>query len=301
MTATTPTGSGDRWLEAYLEYLAVERGLAANTILAYRTDLTRLRRALGSRGIEQAGADDLARVLRHMRTRGSAPRSVARFGVAVRRFFRWLIDLGVLTNDPTLRLASPRLGRALPKALTVAEVDALLAAPDRARPAGLRDAAMIEVLYATGVRVSELVGLRLGDLHLDAGYVRCRGKGGRERVVPLGAEADGTLQEYLARARPVVLAGLRSDLVFVNLRGGRLTRQGFWKILRAHGLRAGIVKPLSPHMLRHSFATHLLDNGADLRSLQILLGHADISTTQIYTHVNRERLKRIYDSFHPRA
>jgi integrase/recombinase XerD len=291
----------DPWLARYLDYLAVERGLSANTLSAYRADLNRLRAALGKRELEQAGSEDLLRVLRHMRTRGSSPRSVARWIVAVRRFFAYLIDEGVVSADPTSQLEAPRLWRSLPKVLTAQEVDALLAAPERAEAHGLRDAAMLEVLYATGLRVSELLGLRLGDLHLDAGYLRCRGKGEKERVVPLGAEAERTLQEYLARGRPVLLAGRRPDVVFVNRRGTAMSRQGFWKIIRRHGAQAGIRKPLSPHMVRHSFATHLLENGADLRSLQIMLGHADISTTQIYTHVNRERLKRIYESFHPRA
>jgi integrase/recombinase XerD len=189
----------------------------------------------------------------------------------------------------------------LPKTLTAGEVESLLAAPDAKTPRGLRDAAMLEVLYATGLRVSELIGLRLGDLHLDAGYLRCWGKGNKERVVPLGGEAEAKLQRYLAEARLALLRGRRTDVLFVNHRGGAMTRQGFWKILKGYGVAAGVGTALSPHVIRHAFATHLLENGADLRSLQILLGHADISTTQIYTHVNRERLKRIYEDFHPRA
>jgi integrase/recombinase XerD len=185
--------------------------------------------------------------------------------------------------------------------LTFAEVEALLAAPKRDTPRGLRDAAMMEVLYATGLRVSELLRLRLGDLHLDAGYLRCWGKGSKERVVPLGSEADATLQGYLANARPALLRDRRTDYLFVNPRGGAISRQGFWKIIKRYGRQAGITTPLSPHIVRHSFATHLLENGADLRAVQIMLGHADISTTQIYTHVNRERLRRLYEDFHPRA
>jgi integrase/recombinase XerD len=182
-----------------------------------------------------------------------------------------------------------------------ADVDRLLAAPDRTEPRGARDAAMLEVLYATGLRVSELVALRLPDLRLDAGYLRCIGKGSKERVVPMGAEACHALLHYLASGRDAILAGRRSEAVFVGRRGTRLSRQGFWKLLKAHGRRAGIRASLSPHVVRHSFATHLLENGADLRVVQMLLGHADISTTQIYTHVNRERLKRLYRDFHPRA
>lgn len=295
-----PAGE-DRWLAAYLEHLTVERGLSANTLAAYRGDLRRLKRALGRRGLDETQPEDLTRVLRHLRAHGASPRSVARFIVAVRRFFSYLLDEGAVRADPTANLQAPRTWRALPKVLTAQEVEALLATPERTEPLGLRDAAMLEVLYATGLRVSELVGLGLGDLHLDAGYLRCRGKGDKERVVPLGAEADAVLQDYLARARPVLLAGRRTDAVFVNRRGRMMSRQGFWKALRRYGSRAGIRKPLSPHVVRHSFATHLLENGADLRSLQLMLGHVDISTTQIYTHVNRERLRRVYESFHPRA
>jgi integrase/recombinase XerD len=295
------TSTPHEQVERYLEFLAVERGLSANTIAAYRADLARLSHALGKRRPEATTHDDLLRVLRHMRARGSSPRTVARWIVAVRGLFAWLVDLGVLGSDPSAQLESPRTWRTLPRVLAPEEVVALLAAPRRDTSRGSRDAAMLEVLYATGLRVSELVGLRLGDLHLDAGYLRCRGKGGKERVVPMGGEADAALQRWLAEGRPALLGSRRTDTVFVNARGGPLTRQGFWKILRRHGARAGIGKRLSPHVVRHSFATHLLENGADLRSLQIMLGHADITTTQIYTHVNRERLKRIYDDFHPRA
>jgi integrase/recombinase XerD len=236
-----------------------------------------------------------------MRIEGSSPRSVARWLVAIRGFFSHLLAEEGIRADPSAHLDAPRVWRTLPKVLSFAEVEALLAAPDRGEPLGVRDAAMFEVLYATGLRVSELTGLRLGDLHLDAGYLRCLGKGSKERVVPLGAEADAALQRYLAEGRPALLRARRSDILFVNHRGEPLTRQGMWKILKAYGTNAGIRARLSPHTVRHSFATHLLEHGADLRSLQMLLGHADISTTQIYTHVNRERLKRLYKDFHPRA
>jgi integrase/recombinase XerD len=285
----------------YLDYLSAERGLARNSIVAYRADLDRLRRSLGARPLEQAREEDLRKVLRQMRVQGASPRSVARWLVAVRGFFAHLHAGGRAAHDPTAQLQAPRTWRTLPDTLDFSEVEALLRAPDGKRPLGLRDAAMLEVLYGTGLRVSELVGLKLGDLHLDAGYVRCRGKGDKERVVPLGGEAEAKLHAYLSRGRPALLESRRTNLLFVNARGGPLSRQGFWKILRRHGSQAGIRKPLSPHVVRHAFATHLLENGADLRSLQLLLGHADISTTQIYTHVNRERLKRVYEDFHPRA
>jgi integrase/recombinase XerD len=226
---------------------------------------------------------------------------VARWIVAVRGFFAHMVAEGVIDESPATNLEPPRVWRSLPRVLSFAEVEALLGAPDASDPRGQRDRAMLEVLYATGLRVSELVQLRLGDLHLDAGYLRCLGKGSKERVVPLGGEADARLQSYLAEARPALLQGKRTDFLFVSPRGGAMTRQGFWKIIKRYGRSAGISTPLSPHVVRHSFATHLLENGADLRAVQIMLGHADISTTQIYTHVNRERLRRIYDDFHPRA
>jgi integrase/recombinase XerD len=288
-------------LARYLDYLSAERGLAANTLAAYRADLQRLDAALGRRSLDQTRREDLLRVLRRMRLDGRSPRSVARWIVAARGFFAYLIAEGLIAEDPTAHLDSPRIWRSLPKVLSFGEVEALLRAPDRGEPRGLRDAAMLEVLYATGLRVSELLRLRLGDLHLDAGYLRCWGKGSKERVVPLGGEADAALQRYLAEGRPSLMQGKRTDCLFVNPRGGQLTRQGFWKKIKRYALKAGIRTPISPHVVRHSFATHLLENGADLRSVQIMLGHADISTTQIYTHVNRERLRRLYEDFHPRA
>ena len=288
-------------IDDYLEYLAAERGLAANTIAAYRGDLGRLRRTLGRRRLEQARPQDLQRCLRQMRIDGRSPRSVARLIVTVRGFYAFLQTEGRVEASPALGLVQPRSWRPLPKTLSASEVEGLLAAPDGSHARGCRDLAMLELLYATGLRASELVGLRLGELHLDAGYLRCWGKGNKERVVPLGGEAEARLQRYLAEARPQLLGGRRSDVLFVNHRGGALTRQGFWKIVRRHASTAGIGRPISPHVVRHAFATHLLENGADLRSLQILLGHADISTTQIYTHVNAERLKGVYERFHPRA
>ncbi len=288
-------------LDQYLDFLSVEKGLAQNTVAAYRSDLERLARVLGSRKIEGTTQADLVEILRQMRLEGRSPRSVARWLVAVRGFFAYLLAEGRMAKDPSANLEAPRTWRSLPKVLGADEVESLLGAPDRGTARGLRDAAMLELLYATGLRVSELVGLRLGDLHLDAGFVRCWGKGNKERVVPLGGEADAAVQRYLARGRPELLGERRTEALFVNQRGGQLTRQGFWKLIKGYGRKAGVRSPLSPHVVRHSFATHLLENGADLRALQIMLGHADISTTQIYTHVNRERLKRMYRDYHPRA
>ncbi len=290
------------WLARYLDHLSAERGLSKNTLDAYRRDIEALARGLeGNRRPEEARREDLVRHLRRLRIEGRSPRSVARWLVGVRGFFTYLVAEEVLSTDPTARLEAPRTWRPLPKVLGAAQVEALLAEPERSEHRGLRDAAMLELVYATGLRASELVGLRLRDLHLDGGYLRCIGKGSKERVVPIGGEADAVLQRYLAEARPVLLGHRRSEVLFVNARGGAMTRQGFWKIIKAYGVKAGIGIPLSPHTLRHSFATHLLEHGADLRSVQALLGHADISTTQIYTHVNRERLRRLYQEYHPRA
>ena len=288
-------------LEAWLDHLAAERGLARNSVVAYRRDLEALSFQLKGRALVSAGQDDLLLALRRMRTAGRSPRSVARWLVAVRGFFGWLAREGTIDENPAARLEPPKVWKALPKVLDGSDVERLLEAPDRVDPRGARDAAMLEVLYATGLRASELVGLRLRDLRLDAGYLSCVGKGSKERVVPLGAEANAALSAYLASGREALLAGKRSESVFVGRAGSPLTRQGFWKLIKAHGRRAGIRASLSPHVVRHSFATHLLENGADLRVVQMLLGHADISTTQIYTHVNRERLKRLYRDFHPRA
>ena len=297
MTRKQPKG----WFARYLDHLTVEKGLARNTVEAYRADLSRLAAAMPRRRVERAGREDLLRVMRRMRLDGCSPRSVARWVVAVRGFFTWLVAEGQLDEDPSAHIDAPKTWKTLPKVLDAQDVDALMAAPDRSRPLGLRDAAMLELLYATGLRISELLRLRLGDLHLDAGFLRCWGKGSKERVVPLGSQSEAAVQHYLADGRPALLGERRSEFLFVNRQGGTLSRQGFWKRIKRYGLLSGIGTTLSPHVLRHSFATHLLENGADLRAVQLMLGHSDISTTQIYTHVNRERLKRLYRDFHPRA
>lgn len=293
--------AADDAAEDWLEYLVAERGLAGNTIAAYRRDLATLRGLVKGRALSSVTESDLLAALRKLRTEGRSPRSIARFLVAVRGLYAWLVQNGGLAEDPAARLELPRVWKTLPKVLDQGDVERLLAAPDRAEPRGSRDAAMLEILYATGLRVSELVSLRTTDLRLDAGYLRCLGKGAKERVVPIGAEAAAAVASYLASGREALLSGRRSDALFVGRRGSRLSRQAFWKLIKAHARRAGIRASLSPHVVRHSFATHLLENGADLRVVQMLLGHADISTTQIYTHVNRERLKRLYRDFHPRA
>lgn len=290
------------WLERWLDHLAVERGLSNHTLAAYANDLRRLAALLpGRRALEQARAAELRAALRELRSAGRAPRSIARWVVAVRRFYAFLLAERAIAENPAAQLELPRTWRALPRALDGPQVEALLGAPDRSTPRGLRDAAMLELLYATGLRVSELVGLRLGDVRLDAGYLRCWGKGRKERVVPFGAEADATLRRWLELGRPALADESAAELLFPGRGGKALTRQAFWKRVKALGRRVGLPAGLSPHTLRHSFATHLLEHGADLRAVQMMLGHADISTTQIYTHVNRERLRRLYDDFHPRA
>jgi integrase/recombinase XerD len=297
-------GSGAPWrrlLERYLEALAVERGLAENSVAAYRRDLERLGEALARREQDLAAADAaaIAAHLRELRRRGLSPRSVARALVAIRGLYAHLVEAGERPDNPAVNLLPPRLWRKLPRTLSESQVESLLAAPDPSTPLGLRDRAMLEVLYATGLRVSELVGLRLPQLRLEVGFLVAFGKGGKERVVPVGENAEEWTRRYLREVRPGLARG-RHQAVFVNRLGDPMTRQGFWKILRAHGRRAGIAQ-LSPHTLRHSFATHLLEHGVDLRAVQAMLGHADISTTQIYTHIHQQRLRGLYDRFHPRA
>lgn len=291
-----------RVLDGYLEGLEVERGLSPRTVAAYRGDLRRLGRWLVRRGecdLLMARQEDLAAHLRELRRRRLSPRSIARALVAVRGFYAHLAAAGDRPDNPAVNLLPPRLWRPLPKVLSEEQVEALLEAPDPAKPLGLRDRAMLELLYATGLRVSELVGLALGQLRLEVGFVVAFGKGGKERIVPVGERAERWLGRYLGEVRPSLVRG-RHEAVFVNHRGARLTRQGFWKVLRAHGRAVGL-KELSPHVLRHSFATHLLEHGADLRAVQAMLGHADISTTQIYTHIHQQRLRSLYERFHPRA
>ena len=290
-------------IDDFLHHLAVERGLAKNTLIAYGQDMAKLarfltRKARDPRQVRQGEIDEFARELSRQ---GLSAKSVARALNAVRMFYRFLVAEKAVSLDPTAQVRAPRTLKSLPRFLTLGEVDNLLSAPDGATPLGRRDAAMLELLYATGLRVSELVSLRIRDVNLDAGILSCLGKGRKERMVPLSRAAIGRLKSYLETARPALLKGKSAPALFLNRRGGSISRQGFWKILKEYGAAIGLRGKLSPHVLRHSFATHLLERGADLRSVQVMLGHADISTTQIYTHVNRERLKRVYKDFHPRA
>jgi integrase/recombinase XerD len=296
---TASTASIDRFVDA----LWIEEGLAANTLAAYRRDLTLLAGWLArDSGIAllDAGESDLRRyaLARHA---GSAATTTNRRLTVFKRFFRWAVRERMRDADPTLKLDSARQPLRVPKALSEAQVEALLAAPDVDAPLGLRDRAMLELLYASGLRVSELVGLKTVHVGFAEGTLHVTGKGSKERLVPFGEEALRWLERYLREARAAILAGRASDALFVTGRGGPMTRQMFWKRLKAHALSAGIAVPLSPHTVRHAFATHLLNHGADLRTVQMLLGHADISTTTIYTHVARERLKQLHARHHPRG
>jgi integrase/recombinase XerD len=292
-------------IDAYLTHLTVERRLAMNSVESYARDLTLLATCAAgrNRGVDALGRADLEALVRDLMSEGRSPRSVARAVACFRGFYRYLVIDGRLRASPADDLRPPRAWKVLPRYLSVEEVDRLIAQPDVSHPRGLRDRALIELLYATGMRVSELLTLRPADLNLDASYLTCTGKGAKERIVPFGDEAGSWVDRYVREARPLLLARRSSPRLFVNARGGGtgLTRIGFWKILKGYALQAGLTTTLSPHMLRHSFATHLLERGADLRAIQMMLGHADLSTTQIYTHVLEQRMRTIYDRFHPRA
>jgi integrase/recombinase XerD len=294
--------SVEHHIHEFLAHLAVERNLSPRTVEAYRRDLLQFDAWLGARGVGLDGVEraTLRSYLGTRRDKGLSARSSARALSALRSFFRFLVSTEALTADPTANLRSPSLWRTVPHALSSQEIEALLEAPDSHTILGLRDRAMLETLYATGLRVSELVGLTVERVRLDPGFVRVIGKGRKERLVPLGDKAVSRIDDYVQRARPELNRHRLSEL-FLNHRGGPLTRQGFWKILRGHAVRAGVGSPVSPHVIRHSFATHLVENGADLRAVQMMLGLSSLSTTEIYTHVARERLRRLYDEKHPRA
>jgi integrase/recombinase XerD len=293
-------------IAAFLTHVRVEKGLSPNTVSAYRRDLLKFEE-FGKKKkltVESVSRDDLVDFLASLYRQKLESRTVARNLVTMRNFFRFTLVQELRMEDPSLNLESPKIRRSLPGYLRLEEVERLLAQPDDKQPLGLRDRAMLEVLYSTGLRVSELVGLRVMDIDRAAGCVRCIGKGNKERIVPIGKKAIALVERYLRDARPKLLGNAKQANVatlFINRRGGPLSRVGVWKILSAYGRQAGMRMGLTPHMLRHSFATHLLERGADLRSVQLMLGHSDISTTQIYTHVVEERLKQIYKAHHPRA
>lgn len=303
MPPPSKTPSLDASVREFLDYCRVEKGLAPNSLAAYQRDLTRLAAFLEGKGLrpDQAAADDVRAFLDSLYRDGLSPRSAARYLTSVRGFFRYLLSAGKLEEDPTARIGQPGQWKQLPKFLTLEDVDRLLEAPDPTDPRGLRDRAMLQLLYASGLRVSELIHVELGRLNREVGVLRVRGKGDKERLAPVGRQALEAIEEYLEAGRPALLKRRTSGYLFVTARGGPMTRQAFWQLIKKYGLQAGIKRNISPHVLRHSFATHLLERGADLRSVQTMLGHADISSTQIYTHVLRERLRAVYDKHHPRS
>jgi integrase/recombinase XerD len=289
-------------LQVFLDFLSVEKGLSVNTVLSYSRDVQKLFRFFRKEKIHwlKAGEEDLIRFIHHQSRAGLSPRSMARVISSLKSLYRFLVLDGILKKNPAVDLSSPKTWLALPKFLTVKEVESLLSQPDEENVRGVRDKAMLELLYATGLRASELVSLKIKDLNLEDGFLLCLGKGGKERLVPIGESAVRAVRKYLDNARPKLLKQ-SSEFLFVTQRGGAFTRQGFWKLLKGYARKAGLDLKISPHILRHSFATHLLERGADLRSVQLMLGHSQITTTQIYTHVSRKRLRRVYDKFHPRA
>ena len=292
------TGPHRSEVQAFLNYCRVEKGLTTNTLESYLFDLNRF---IDFSGTLPLNGGSVTRYLGSLRETGLAPRSVARHLATLRNFFRFLVQEGQLSEEPCELLASTRPLQSLPKYLNQKELEALVQAPGADKPAGLRDRAMLELLYATGLRVTELCGLELAALDRESGLLRVTGKGNKQRVVPYGEAAGDAVDQYLRQGRPALLRGRASSFLFVTNRGSKMTRQAFWKLLKGYGQKAGIRRTLTPHVIRHSFATHLVEGGADLRSVQIMLGHADISTTQIYTHVAQRRLRDVVEQHHPRA
>ena len=291
----------DDLLDQFMNYLRVERGLANNTVEAYSRDLIRFSQFLIDQKISPLGVsqDQITQYL-NMLGKILSTRSVARSISAIKTFFRFLVSEGKMEINPARLLETPRISLRLPGVLSRREVEQILAQPDVDSPRGQRDMAMLESLYAAGLRVSELVGLKISNINLEAGYIRTLGKGSKERFIPMGEKAMEAIRDYLTSGRLQLTKGKNSPYLFLNSSGGPMSRQGFWKIIKKYGRQSGIKKKITPHSIRHSFATHLLEGGADLRSVQVMLGHADISTTQIYTHVTRERLKKVHEKYHPR-
>ena len=301
--ATTPPSDSEELIDKFLDAIWMERGLSANTLGAYRADLMTLWRGLSERSIaiEDAEKADLLEFIAKRVESGAKPRSTARQLSSFRRFFRYIMREGMRDDDPTAEIEMPRIGRSLPKTLTEEEVDSLLHAPNTDEPLGHRDRAMLELLYATGLRVSELINLQLSQVNFNQGVLRIVGKGDNERLIPLGDESQRWLRDFIDGPRMEILLERQTDYLFPTRRGDRMTRQAFWHIIKRYAQKSGVEKKLSPHSLRHAFATHLLNRGADLRVVQLLLGHSDLSTTQIYTHVARERLKDLHGQHHPRG
>jgi integrase/recombinase XerD len=296
--------SNHQLLDRFYNYMVVERRLSLNTIESYSRDLTKYLLFVESkkgRRFKDCSRIDLLIFLNTLKKKGLSSRSLSRMLSSIKTFYNFLISDGILTRNPFQDIQTPRIEQKLPSVLTLDEVDALINAPDTVTPIGMRDRTLLEVLYATGLRVSELVSLKMSNVNLEAGFVVLIGKGSKERVVPLGEEAVSWLKRYIKESRPELLSGKINSYIFINRSGDSLSRQGFWKVIKKHCLNAGIVKKVSPHILRHSFATHILEGGADLRSIQIMLGHSDISTTQIYTHIAKDSLKKLHKKYHPRG
>jgi len=297
-----PQASPEKSLQVFLEYLSVEKGLSLNTCQSYARDLQKLLDFFKGEKIDlQKAVDkDLVKFIHFQSRLGLSARSLARLVSTLRSYYSFLILDGVIKVNPAVNLSAPKIWFSLPKFLSVKDVERLLQAPDEKEVKGCRDKAMLELLYATGLRVSELVPLKTNDVNLESGFLICKGKGGKERIVPLGNSSSLAVKKYLEEARQK-LWKRETNTLFLTSRGGAFTRQGFWKMLKEYGAKAGLAQKISPHILRHSFATHLLERGADLRSVQLMLGHSQITTTQIYTHVTRKHLRKVYDKFHPRA
>lgn len=294
----------EREIALFITFLGVEKGLSVNTQAAYRRDLNKMAAYLKERGVKSwvdLGRGQIIEYLACLLDYGMTPATVSRNLSSAKTFFKFLLQEGLVTLNPTDNLESPRLARRLPGVLSVEEVDKLLSLPDPIKPLGIRDRAMLELMYASGMRVSELLSLRVDDVNLLAGFSHCMGKGKKERIVPINQTAVEWVSRYLSRSRPLLLKNPTERILFLNAHGHSLSRQGFWKILNGYAHEAQIDKELTPHTLRHSFATHLLENGADLRAVQEMLGHADIATTQIYTHLTKSRIREVYDAAHPRA
>ncbi len=294
----------DTLVDRFINYLQVEKGLSANTIESYSLDLTRYLDFLKKSGISEISEEDTSHILKHLielRKEGLNARSRARHLVTLRGFYKFLVHEKIFENDPAHMVDLPKPGLKLPDVLSVEEIQELLKVPDLTTPRGQRDAAMLELLYAAGLRVTELIQLKIQDINLEAGFVRVFGKGSKERIVPIGHFARETVRDYLTYGRPFLLKTYQSRYLFVARAGNPMTRQGFWKLVKQYASKAGLLKKITPHTFRHSFASHLLEAGADLRSVQLMLGHVDISTTQIYTHVVREQLQKLHEKYHPRG
>jgi integrase/recombinase XerD len=291
-------------LQSFMHYLTVEKGLSKNTLESYKRDLKQFityLKQIHPGKIEETSRQNIVSYLMGLRVQGKATSTISRNMASIRAFYQFLIKDQIITSDPSIHLETPKIERRLPKVLSIAEVEELLQTPQSSTSFGQRDRAMLELLYATGIRVSELISLTIEDVHLQMGFVKCLGKGSKERIIPLGRVAIQSLEQYIQVGRHRLNKSKRSKALFLNHHGNPISRQGFWKIIKKHAKDAGINKEITPHTVRHSFATHLLENGADLRSVQEMLGHSDISTTQIYTHVTKTRLKDVYSKAHPRA